>query len=271
MHIYVPCHIPTEIIYYDKKILPDMKKTILTLILAGLACMVASAQVTIDITSEYNIPGGKVKYDSLPTYYAEDGVMKFTFSGTDSWGHPDSLAIDLKGTTVKDSTQISRAKRAAERCEFERYIIGSAKPLSGTIKYIYHKLNTEERDSLRTEAAAVIAQNSEALLRASVKPYYTLYQTDNMWNLIELDTVTGALWQVQFSIDSGELYRFKTILDLADRRKGSYYPDTEEPGRFELFKTQNMYNFILLDTLDGRVWQVQWSTDKDKRGVIPIL
>ena len=132
MHIYVPCHIPTEIIYYDKKILPDMKKTILTLILAGLACMVASAQVTIDITSEYNVLGGRIKNDKLPTYYAEDGIVKFSFTGTDSWGYPDKLTLEQTGTTVKDSTQILEAKYCAERCKFESYN-DSTTTLNGTI------------------------------------------------------------------------------------------------------------------------------------------
>ena len=247
-----------------------MKKILFTIFLILYACSVTLAQVTIDISSEYDIPGGRVKDEYLPTYYAEDGVVKFTFSGTDSWGYPDSLAVDLAGTTVRDSTQLSVAKRYAGRTQFESYN-DSTTTLNGTIKYIYHKLNAEERDSLKTEAAAAIAQNSQTLLRVAVKPYFKLYPTENMWTFIELDTVTGALWQVQYTVDKGEQYRFKTSLDLSDKRRRTYYPDTEEPGRFELYKTQNMYNFILLDTLGGRVWQVQWSTDKDKRVVIPIL
>ena len=33
---------------------------------------------------------------------------------------------------------------------------------------------------------------------------------------------------------------------------------------------QNIYNFILLDQIDGRVWQVQWSFKANERFVIPI-
>ena len=40
-----------------------------------------------------------------------------------------------------------------------------------------------------------------------------------------------------------------------------------KPGRFCLYPTENTYNFILLDQIDGRVWQVQWNIDEDKRGV----
>jgi len=36
-------------------------------------------------------------------------------------------------------------------------------------------------------------------------------------------------------------------------------------GRFKLYPTGNMYNFIMVDVIDGRTWQVQWNIDKDKR------
>jgi len=36
-------------------------------------------------------------------------------------------------------------------------------------------------------------------------------------------------------------------------------------GRFKLYPTENMYNFIMVDVIDGRTWQVQWNTDKFKR------
>ena len=40
-----------------------------------------------------------------------------------------------------------------------------------------------------------------------------------------------------------------------------------KPGRFFLYPTENTFNYILLDQIDGRVWQVQWNIDKDKRGM----
>lgn len=48
--------------------------------------------------------------------------------------------------------------------------------------------------------------------------------------------------------------------------------DEEEQyaGRFELYPTQNMYNFILLDTETGRTWQAQWSTNYSNRGILEI-
>ena len=99
-------------------------------------------------------------------------------------------------------------------------------------------------------------------------PCYKLYPTENMWTFLELETFSGRIWQVQYSVKGSE-YRFKTVLN-----ENSMIPflDTEGgfAGRFELYKTQNMYNFILLDTASGGTWQVQWSTDADNRGVLRI-
>lgn len=41
-------------------------------------------------------------------------------------------------------------------------------------------------------------------------------------------------------------------------------------GRFKLVPTTNMWNFLLLDQIDGDVWQVQWSQEPKNRIVIKI-
>ena len=46
--------------------------------------------------------------------------------------------------------------------------------------------------------------------------------------------------------------------------------EEEENGRFTLYPTTNTFNFILLDQIDGRTWQVQWSFEKKKRMILPI-
>lgn len=95
---------------------------------------------------------------------------------------------------------------------------------------------------------------------------YKLYPTDNIWTFLELETYSGRIWQVQYST-KGPDYRFRTLLNSV-----SLVWDDEEcfAGRFELYKTQNMYNFILLDTFDGRTWQVQWSTEAENRMILSI-
>lgn len=48
------------------------------------------------------------------------------------------------------------------------------------------------------------------------------------------------------------------------------FVQTYDTERFKLFPTQNIYNFILLDKIDGKTWQVQWSFDEANRAVLPI-
>lgn len=126
----------------------------------------------------------------------------------------------------------------------------------------------EKTDSLLKHQMHVDSIKVHMLTRISqhTAPRFKLYPTDNMWTFLELDTATGRIWQVQFST-KGSDYRFDTVLNSE-----SLILDGEEriAGRFELYKTQNMYNFILLDTLKGGTWQVQWSTESANRMIIPI-
>lgn len=94
---------------------------------------------------------------------------------------------------------------------------------------------------------------------------YKLFPTQNMWTFIKLDTKTGQMWQVQYSI-SNDKERFEYDLNTTSLVS----TDKELNGRFELYPTQNMYNFILLDQIDGLQWQVQWSFEKQNRAIIPI-
>jgi hypothetical protein len=93
---------------------------------------------------------------------------------------------------------------------------------------------------------------------------YKLFPTTNMWTFIKLNTRTGQLYQVQYHTEDDK--RFETYLNSTFR----VTPENELNGRFTLYSTQNSYNFILLDQIDGRMWQVQWSIDQDKRLVLPI-
>lgn len=96
---------------------------------------------------------------------------------------------------------------------------------------------------------------------------YKLYPTKNLWTFLKLDTETGKIWQVHFSVD-GKDSRFEIPLnsgDIAQTLKKS-----KKIGRYELYQTQNMYNFILLDQLDGHTYQIQWSHEKNGRLIMQI-
>lgn len=94
---------------------------------------------------------------------------------------------------------------------------------------------------------------------------FKLYRTKNIYTFLELNTVTGQIWIIQWSLEDNK--RFSYVLD-----DNSRITKEDEPicGRFSLHPTENIYNFILLDNIDGRCWQVQWSFDEDKRLVLPI-
>ena len=92
---------------------------------------------------------------------------------------------------------------------------------------------------------------------------YRLFSTQNKWTYIKLNTRNGQMWQVQYSLEDNN---FEVPLSLITRVS----KEEEKNGRFFLYPSQNIWNFILLDQLDGRVWQVQWSTEQKNRMVIQI-
>lgn len=88
---------------------------------------------------------------------------------------------------------------------------------------------------------------------------YKIYKTENIYNLLKLDTATGQIEQIQWSLNDD-----KEFINTLNSRTLSYSGKT---GTFELYPTNNIYQFILLDTTDGRVWHVQWGTDSKKRWI----
>ncbi|WP_312259816.1 hypothetical protein [Limnohabitans sp.] len=91
---------------------------------------------------------------------------------------------------------------------------------------------------------------------------FRVFKTRNIWNTLHLDTQTGQLWQVQIALKDED--RMKTVLN-----KDVLASTGSRPGRFTLYSSRNMYQFILLDQDNGRVWQVQWSIDGNS-GFWPI-
>lgn len=93
---------------------------------------------------------------------------------------------------------------------------------------------------------------------------YRLFKTANMWTFIKLDTATGKMWQMQYDVQGDSRGSLGlNIQDLASGKESS-------PGRFTLYPTSNIYTFILVDQIDVRTWQVQWSMDRENRFIIPI-
>ena len=98
------------------------------------------------------------------------------------------------------------------------------------------------------------------------EPRFKLYETNNVWTFIKLDTATGKMWQIQYVIEGDN--RGGVELNSHDLSGG----EQRIPGRFALYPTSNVWTFILLDQINGCSWQVQWSQEAGKRGIIgPIF
>ena len=80
-------------------------------------------------------------------------------------------------------------------------------------------------------------------------PGYKLFPTTNMWIFLKLDTSQGLVRMVQYSMD--EKSRMEVPINYLPLASG----DDAIPGIFNLYATQNMWTFIMLDEVDGRTWQ----------------
>jgi hypothetical protein len=100
--------------------------------------------------------------------------------------------------------------------------------------------------------------------QVSENAIYQLFPTPNMYNFIKLNTRNGKMSQVQWGVE--DKFRFETTLSDISRVN----LEEEKNGRFILYSTTNTYNLILLDQIDGRTWQVQWSTEEKNRMVMRI-
>jgi hypothetical protein len=94
---------------------------------------------------------------------------------------------------------------------------------------------------------------------------YRLFETTNIWTFILLDTATGRAWQVQYTLDDNPAGRL-VINDHSLLPEGVIAKN----GRFTLYPTHNIYNFLLIDREDSRIWQLQWSLESKFRGIVLI-
>ena len=79
---------------------------------------------------------------------------------------------------------------------------------------------------------------------------YRLFSMGKAGNFLELDTQTGLLWQLQFPMEKNAVSRVKVLINSRPFARAG------KNGRFTVHPTNNLENFLLLDHLSGRVWQV---------------
>lgn len=94
---------------------------------------------------------------------------------------------------------------------------------------------------------------------------YELYQTENVWTQLLLDTRTGKVWQITMSKTLGPLKLEVNPRPLA----GGMFAANR---RFELKKTGNVWTYMLLDTENGSAWRCTFSIERsENRGISPAL
>lgn len=120
-------------------------------------------------------------------------------------------------------------------------------------------------------AAGVMAQidsqfydvnhNTDSLVR------YKLYPTLNMAIFLKLDTRTGAIYQVTISNKAEARSAEQSYLGIPDKTEEE--TDTIN-GRYELYPTQYLQTFILIDQVDGDIYEVKWHKEKKHRTIAQI-
>ena len=97
---------------------------------------------------------------------------------------------------------------------------------------------------------------------------FRLYPTSNRYTYLRLNTITGFIDIVQYSTtNAGDrmIYPLSTSPPLMSLFNNGTL------DRYTIYPTQNVYNFLLLDQVEGNTYQVQWSQDSTMRGVEEIL
>lgn len=137
--------------------------------------------------------------------------------------------------------------------------------LSVTFAFTQTNQKTVCNDSTLIRIDSLIQVNNERLedieIDLSLKQRYKLYPTENIYTFLQLDTKTGRIEQVQWSLDSDNEGTF--TINGEDLTYGFGYGS----GSFELYPTKNMYQFLLLDKTSGRKWHVQWGIGDSKRWI----
>ena len=123
------------------------------------------------------------------------------------------------------------------------------------VLFAFCMLTSCNKEQKQTNAPKVTTENVR----------YKLFPTENIWNFLKLDTRNGRVWQVQWTMDENN---FEGEAELNNRPLVS--SDQEENGRFTLYPTRNIYNFLLVDQISGKIWQVQWATDSSNRFIVPL-
>lgn len=123
-------------------------------------------------------------------------------------------------------------------------------------------ISSSSNDSISVRTAELMSELITMKMKQNLSERYKIYPTENIYILIKLDTQTGKLELIQWSLKSKD--EFSATLNDIDL---SWYNGLNS---FELYPTKNMYQFILLDKATGRNWHVQWGTKSSEMWIRQI-
>ena len=102
-----------------------------------------------------------------------------------------------------------------------------------------------------------LALGQELLLEPTQDPNapYRLFSTANTYVFLRLDTRDGRMWQMY--------WRDRTHNDIEPLNTEALASDGRA-GRFTLYPTTNISDFLLLDQETGDAWHVRWGAVNDR-------
>lgn len=92
---------------------------------------------------------------------------------------------------------------------------------------------------------------------------YRLFPTQYAWSFLKLDTRNGRVWKIDYATSRNE----QKEVPVSVTRQVS--EEEEQNGRFFLYSTRNLHTFILIDQVDGRTWQIGWTSRAKGEALIP--
>lgn len=120
---------------------------------------------------------------------------------------------------------------------------------------------SQQTNVSQAQKDSILVQMGKQMEKNSLVGRYKVYPTTNTYNSLRLDTLTGEVYALQISInDDTARMSYRICEGLVEDETRSTV------GRYELYPTKNNYNFILLDTIWGSAYQVQWSTKDSECG-----
>lgn len=95
-------------------------------------------------------------------------------------------------------------------------------------------------------------------------PRFKIYKTENNHIVLKLDTRTGKAWMTQFR--SGDTESAEVPISYS----GLEFEGNSWNGRFDMYPTNNMFKFIIVDTYTGKTYLLQWHFEENKRFIEEI-